>query len=156
MQNTRRTFVLSLAASLLMVWLYFGLPPLGNGLLPAPDGSALNALIKFVAIPLTLAIIAGGGLAAASALASAPEVEATREAERRWIAPTAPAGIVWVVFVASMAFPLGLVGNSIVVCASGFAILRILHNVMTLGVFRATSASGDPAMGQSLGSSPNR
>ena len=96
-----------------------------------------------MAIPLTLGIIAGGGLAAASALSCATDVEATREIERRKLALTTPAGIVWVVFVAAMAFPLGPVGNAIVVCASVLAVLRILQNALALGIFQASSNS-DP------------
>jgi hypothetical protein len=152
MANTRRTFVLSLGASLLIVWLYFGFPPLGHGFLPATDGSALNALVKFIAMPLTLAIVAGGGLAAATSLASATEVEATREVERRKLARLAPAGIVWVVFVAAMAYPLGPLGNIAVLCAGGLGILRIAQNAIALGVFRASSGPAASAMGESLGS----
>jgi hypothetical protein len=155
MENTRRTFVLSLGASLFTVWFYFGFVPFGHGFLPTMDGSTLNTLIKLAAIPLILAIIAGGGLAAATALASPTEVEATRESERRKLGLAAPAGIVWVVFVASMAFPLGLLGNALVTCAGALAILRILQNAITLGVFRASSGSAASAMGQSLGSYPN-
>jgi hypothetical protein len=155
MENTRRAFLLSLGASLFTVWFYFGFPALGHGFLPAPDGSALNALIKIVAIPLTLAVIAGGGLAAASSLASATEVEATRATERRKLALLAPAGVVWVLFMASMAFPLALIGNIIVVCAGGFAILRILQNAKALGVFRASPGPEASAMRQSLSSYPS-
>ena len=46
MANTLRTFVLSLVASLVLVWCYFGIPPLGLGFLPPADGRLLNALIK--------------------------------------------------------------------------------------------------------------
>jgi hypothetical protein len=109
-----------------------------------------------VAIPLTLAIVAGGGLAAAGSLASANEVEATRETERRKLALLAPAGVVWVVFVASMAFPLGFIGNIVVVFASGLAILRILQNAIALGVFRSSSGAAASTMGETLGSCPNR
>ena len=155
MANTRRAFVLSLGLSLFTVWFYFGFPPLGHAVLPAADGSALNTVIKFVAIPLTLAILAGGGLAAAASLASTAEVEATRQTERRKLALLAPAGSAWVVFVAAMAYPLGPMGNIIVVCASGLAILRILQNTVALGVFRASSGPGASAMRESLGSCPN-
>jgi hypothetical protein len=156
MENTRWTCVLSLGISLLVVWLYFGVPPLSRGVLPAPDGSALNAAIAMAAMPLTLAILVGGGLAAAGALSSATEVEATRQAERRKVALQAPAGMVWVVFVAAMAYPLGPAGNIIVVCASVMAILRILQNAIALGVFRAASGPGAAAMDASLGSGSNR
>lgn len=156
MQNTRWTCVLSLGVSALMVWLYFGFPPLGHSFFPAPDGSALNTIVKMVAIPVTVAILAGGGLAAAGALASATEVEATREDERRKLALLAPAGIVWVVFVAAMTYPLGPIGNIVVVCVSVLAVLRILQNATTLGVFRGSSGSHASTVGQSLGSCPNR
>jgi hypothetical protein len=155
MENTLRAFILSLVASLFMVWLYFGLPPLANGLLPPTDGSALNTLIKIVAIPLTLAIIAGGGLAAASSLSIATELDATREAERGKLALLAPAGVVWVAFVATMAYPLGSIGTAVVVLVSVLAILRILQNATTLGVFRASSGSADSAADRSLGSCSN-
>ena len=155
MENTRRAFVLSLGASLFTAWFYFGFPPLGQGFLPTTDGSGLNTLIKIVAIPLTLAIVAGGGLAAAGSLASATEVEATRETERRKLALLAPAGVVWVVFVASMAFPLGPIGNAVVVGASVLAILRILQNAIALGVFRSSSGSADATVERSLGSCSN-
>jgi hypothetical protein len=112
-------------------------------------------LVKIAAIPLTVAIIAGGGLAAATSLSSATEVEATREAERRKLALLAPAGVVWVAFVATMAFPLGPIGNAVVVCASVLAILRILQNAVALGVFRAYSSSADRAIERSLGSCSN-
>jgi hypothetical protein len=155
MENTLRAFILSLAASLFMVWFYFGFPPLGHALLPLAEGSLLNTLIKIAAIPLTATIIAGGGLAAATSLASATEVEATREAERCKLALLAPAGVVWVAFVATMAYPLGPIGNAVVVCASMLAILRIPQNAIALGVFRASSGSADAAMGESLGASSN-
>jgi hypothetical protein len=154
MENTLRAFILSLMASLFMVWLYFGFPPLGHGFLPPTEGSLLNTLIKIAAIPLTVTIIAGGG-AAATSLASATEVEATRQAERRKLALLAPAGVVWVAFVATMAYPLGPIGNAVVVCASVLAILRILQNAIALGVFRASSGSAESAMGRSLGSCSN-
>jgi hypothetical protein len=92
----------------------------------------LNTLIKLVAISLTLA--------------SAVEVEATRDTKRRKLALLAPAGIVWVVFVASMAFPLGPIGNIVVVGASALAILRLLKNAIALGVFRAASGSETAVM----------
>jgi hypothetical protein len=154
MENTRWTWVLSLGASLLMVWLYFGFPPLGHGFLPAPDGSVLNTVVKMVAIPLTLAILAGGGLAAAGSLASG--TEATGEGERHKLALLAPAGVVWIVFVAAMTYPLGPIGNIVVVCVCALAVLRILQNATTLGVFRRGSGSRASAVSQSLGSCPNR
>jgi hypothetical protein len=153
MEDTRWTCVLSLGVSLLMVWLHFGFPPLGHGFLPAPDGSALNAVVRMVAIPLTLAILAGGGLAAAGSLASGTEVPG--EGERHKLALLAPAGVVWVVFVSAMTYPLGPIGNIVVVCVSALAILRILQNAVTLGVFRRSYGSDASAAGQSLGSCPN-
>jgi hypothetical protein len=137
MDSTRRAFFLSLAVSLFTAWFYFGFPPLTQGILPMNEGTLVNTLIKIVAIPLTLAIIAGGGLAAAYALAIATDLGEIPDAERRKLALAVPAGIVWVVFVAMMAFPLGPVGNAIVVGASALAILRMLQNTFTLGVLNA-------------------
>jgi hypothetical protein len=143
MGNTRRTFVLSLGVSLAAVWLYFGFPPFGQGAVPMTEGTLLNTLAKIVAIPLTLAIIGVGGLAAASALSCETDDTATREVERRKLALTTPAGIIWVIFVAAMAFPLGPVGNAIVVGASVLAVIRILQNAMALGIFQADGPSRD-------------
>ena len=73
MESTRRAFFFSLAVSLFTAWFYFGFPPLTQGVLPMNEGTLVNTLIKIVAIPLTLAIIAGGGLAAAYALGIATD-----------------------------------------------------------------------------------
>ena len=132
MENTRRSFALSLGVSLLAVWVYFGFPPLSLAALS--EGTFFNTLAKIIAIPLTLAIIAGGGLAAAAALGSVTDDEATREIERRKLALAAPAGVIWVLFVGLMAFPLGPVGNAIVIGAGGLAVLRIVQNALTLGI----------------------
>jgi hypothetical protein len=142
MENTRRTFALSVGVSLFAASLYFGFPPFN--LVPV-EGGLLNTLAKIVAIPLTLAIIGVGGLAAASALSCETDDATTREAERRKLALTTPAGIVWVIFVAAMAFPLGPVGNAIVVGASVLAVIRILQNAMALGIFQPDGPPRDCA-----------
>jgi|SRR5581483_8437692 len=142
MENTRRTFALSLGISLFAVWFYFGFPPFTQNVLPMADGTLVNTLTKIVAIPLTLAIIAGGGLAAASALGCETDDEATRESERRRLALTAPAGVIWVLFVAAMAFPLGFLGNVLVVGASILAIGRILQSAVALGIFDPADPPG--------------
>lgn len=145
MDNTRRAFAVSLAVSFLAVWLYFGCPPLGPG--PMAEGTLANGLAKIVVIPLTLAIIAGGGLAAASALGSVTDKAATRESERRRLALTAPAGIIWIVFVAAMAFPLGLVGNVMVLGASALGVIHILRCAIALGIFQDPGPSRDCPQG---------
>jgi hypothetical protein len=138
MENTRRNFVLSLAMSLITVWLYFGFYPFSHTIFPMTEGAALNTLMQMAAIPLMLAIVVGGGLATASAITSAIESEATRKAERRKLALLAPPAVVWILFMAAMALPLGPVANVIVVCVSALAIMRILQNVASLGVFRSS------------------
>jgi hypothetical protein len=42
-----------------------------------------------------------------------------------------------------MAFPLGPVGNAIVVGASVLAVIRILQNAMALGIFQGDGPSRD-------------
>ena len=90
MENTRRNFAVSLAASMLAVWLYFGCPPLGPAPSPLAEGSLSNLLAKIAVIPLTLAIFGGGGLAAARALGEVSDDAAAREADRRLLALAAP------------------------------------------------------------------
>ena len=147
MRNTRRTFALSLAVSMLALWLYFGLPPFGPGSVPMTEGTMGNFLAKIIIIPLTLAIVGIGGLAAADALGSAPDSAAARQSERRKLAHATPAGIAWIVFVAGTAYPLGPVGNAAAICASALAIVHILRNAVTLGVFRASDAPHDCPQG---------
>jgi hypothetical protein len=137
MASTRRNFVLSLAMSLIVTWLYFGFYPFGAAILPGTEGAALNTLMQIVAIPLTLAIIVGGGLAAASALASPIEDETAREAERRKMALLAPPAVAWIVFMAAMAMVLGRFAQISVVAVSALAILRIAQNMVRLGVLRS-------------------
>ena len=137
MKNARRNFMLSLAMSSITVWLYFGFYPYSHSIFPMTEGAVLNELMQMLAIPLLLAILVGGGLAAASAITSAIESEATRETERRKLALLAPPAVVWILFMAAMALPLGPVANGIVVCVSALAIMRILQNIVRLGVFRS-------------------
>jgi hypothetical protein len=139
MDNMARTFALSLATSLALVWLYFGLDPLASATLPAPEGSVLNGLMKIVAIPLTLLIVVGGGLAACAALDDVADA-AGRVAQVRKIALCAPAGIVWIVFMATLVVPLGALGNVLVVGASLYAIVRIAQNVMSASAIRKADA----------------
>jgi hypothetical protein len=152
MGSTRRTFALSLGVSALAVWVYFGLPPWTGLFASMDDGSVLNWLAKMLAIPLTLAIIAGAGLAAANALSSGGDVAADRDEERRRLALTAAPGSVWVAFVAAMAFPLGPVGNALVVAVAVLAVMRMLQNAVAAGVFRS-SPEPDP-VGRSRNPAP--
>lgn len=145
MGNTRRSFALSLGASVLAVWLYFGCPPFGPGPSSMTEGALWNILAKVAVIPLVLAILAGGGLAAARALGSLTGDAATLETERRTLALTAPAGITWIMFVAVMAFPLGPVGNVFVIGSSILAILLILRNALALGIFHEPAPPHDDA-----------
>ena len=143
MENTRRNFAVSLAASMLAVWLYFGCPPLGPAPSPLAEGSLSNLLAKIAAIPLTLAIFGGGGLAAARALGDVSDDAAAREADRRLLALAAPPGITWILMAAVTAFSLGPVGDTFVVVASTLAVIDILRNAWALGVFRHPDASGN-------------
>ena len=148
MENTRRNFALSLMASSITVWLYFGFYPFSHSVFPMVEGEALNTLMQVLAVPLMVAIVVGGGLAAARAL------DATLETERSKLALVAPPGIVWVVFMAAMAFPLGPVGNGLVAAAAAAAIMRILQNVIDLGTLRSSRPEG-LATGQPLRASPS-
>lgn len=132
MENTRRNFAVSLAVSMLAVWLYFGCPPLSPT--PLAEGSLSNILAKIVAIPLTLVILGGGGLAAASALGDVADKATPTEARRRLLALTAPPGITWIVLIAAMAFPLGLAGDAAVLGASALGVIDILRNTIALGI----------------------
>jgi len=143
MENTRRNFAVSLAVSMVLVWIYFGYPTLGGGPLPLAEGSLSNSLAKMAAIPLTLAIFGGGGLAAASALGDVADRATSREVHRRRLALTAPPGIAWIVLVAATAFPMGLLGDLAVLGAGALSIFDILRNTIVLGVFRHRGASGD-------------
>lgn len=94
LKNRRIAFVASAIVSALLFWLYYGFYPLGtgSGIFPPAEGTLLNDVMRLVAIPLTLLLIVGGGIAVASALSD----HAADDRRRTVLAIVTPFGIPWV------------------------------------------------------------
>lgn len=98
-RDYRRVFMTSALISAALLWLYTGLAPVGTsgGIFPPAQGTLLNEVMRIIALPLAVLIIAGGGVAALSAL------KAQEEGNDLMFAITAPPGILWVFFLVRLA-----------------------------------------------------
>lgn len=134
--NYRGLYLASAAISLLLAWAYCGFYPLGMQYeyFPPQEGTLLNDVMRYIALPLTLLVMIGGALAAGNALA----IDSTAsENERKVFAFCAAPGMLWILG-AGLGFESAAQGspiNSIAILAlMAFLSAVILLRVKRLGI----------------------